>query len=335
MINPEELVHLLGDYEEADSNNYKFCCPQEHPKGSDDSYKLAINKDTGQFQCWVCNFKGSRLSHLYQRLGQKLSVNLHGDIPSAIRDILYGHNEIKKVRALPPSYDQIEIVDEPKWEINVMPPDADPDILAYLHSRKLSNEQIKFFNIQGAYRIHKKSGFISKAVWIPVYYRNNLVFYQFRSIKDKFYFNYLGSKKSYHVLNIDHPYEYSILCEGAFSAFSAGYNGLCAFGKSLSEYQLDLIVQRKDSAVYCVFESDYYHKNIEAAKMLHDAGVPTYITPLPLNFDPNDLSVMTFQDLLSHSILYTGTLENRTAINIAYQRVLTLNKLLRYYTTPS
>lgn len=305
MLALHPLIPLLGDYSEAygDAKNYAFNCPFCFKRIgiADETYKLRISKSTGKWKCFRCDARGSSITHLYERFGETPTYKLV-DFESQLSDLLFPE-DIVDTTPVPE-----ESVGELQMPAEIQPIYEGGNVSEYLAGRKIYKEHIQYYRLQDCF-IKMGQGIV-QSVFYPVYENNQLVFWQSRSVQGKIIRNAAGLKKSEYVFNIDHPFQWSVICEGPTSAIRAGYNGLCTFGKSMSDRQLDLLIQRDDDYYFCAFETDYIEKNIELAKTLHKVlGDRVGIIVLPYGLDAADLSWSEFYEYMKNAVRYRDNLQ--------------------------
>lgn len=119
------------------------------------------------------------------------------------------------------------------------------------------------------------------------------------------YFSAPGWKKSQCVYNLDAAREWplAVLCEGVTDVWRVGEPGICIFGKSLSESQLDQIVGNFES-VAVLLDPDAYilgkHNSVsDGRKTMHKLAArmsSVFKVDLPGNRDPADCTVQVVWD---------------------------------------
>lgn len=90
-----------------------------------------------------------------------------------------------------------------------------------------------------------------------------------------------------------------IICEGVFSAISAGRNAVAIYGKTISQTQLSLILSNEPSRIYVCLDPDARKEAIALCyKLTKVASVPIYDIVMPTGHDPNSLGHNEFMEIL-------------------------------------
>ena len=115
------------------------------------------------------------------------------------------------------------------------------------------------------------------------------------------YLNPPGADKSEIVFNLHRIEKGSpiIVCEGVFSAISAGRNAVAIYGKTISQSQLSLILSNEPSRIYVCLDPDARREAISLCyKLTRVASVPIFDIVMPTGHDPNSLGHNEFMDIL-------------------------------------
>lgn len=118
------------------------------------------------------------------------------------------------------------------------------------------------------------------------------------------YLNPPGADKSEIVFNLHRIEKGSpiIICEGVFSAISAGRNAVAIYGKSISQKQLSLILSNEPSKIYVCLDPDARKEAISLCyKLTRVASVPIYDIVMPKGEDPNSLGHREFMEILERT----------------------------------
>jgi len=309
-VNVYELSALLGDYIEADTENWGFNCPFCINKvGMEDvDHHLVIHKKSGKWQCWRCETANRKLSVLYSLLG----ATLHQGIANFIDNL---DDLLCPAQATTAPDEVVESEQLIKLPLLLTDIQHGDDAYFYLvRFRELIDEQIIYYRLKQCF-IYADNKY-HRSIFIPIYQAGQLVFYQTRSIEGKIMRNSRGRDKRRYVGNIDHEENYSIICEGPISGIRAGMAGVWLLGKDCSDIQLAQLVARNDSCYFCALESDYFQKNLDLAAKLYAAGMSVRVLVLPFGEDPASLSTFEFQKLIADSIPYNKTMESE--MRLAY-----------------
>lgn len=129
-----------------------------------------------------------------------------------------------------------------------------------------------------------------------------------------------GLGKENWVYNIDSLSEggLAIATEGIFSSFACA--GLCTYGKTLSDVQIDKIIARKPMLVLMAYDTDAKSQIENAVKRFRDKGFKRVAgLYLPDDLDPADLGYVKFFGLVSKKLRFlhqTGVLK---LLGLSYQ----------------
>ena len=174
--------------------------------------------------------------------------------------------------------------------------------LNYLHSRKVTDEDIKKFDIRFAY-----SGKYSGRIIVPCCYQGDVVSFVARDVSgnsDRKYLNPIGNKQSDFLFNADSiDSDFVVVVEGVFDAIkiSSACPVVATFGKSLSGRQLSLLNGFREVIFY--WDADAYPQVETYAKKLF----PLCRTVLhPDLRDAGERSVADSLELIKAAALLTG-----------------------------
>jgi hypothetical protein len=246
-----------------------------------------VSYKTLAFHCFKCDASGF--------LGDHIVEYYHPDPKTLLREKLTGQKLIKEDRLfyLPPQR-------------------VRPGMMAfeYLMTRNDINESvIKFYDMRvGGF----DDGKLSFRVVVPNQILDNdkTDIYSARAMHSDMnpkYFISPGADKREIVFNLFRirPGSPIIVTEGVFSAISAGINGVCTFGKILSNSQGHQILAKNPRTIYMAFDSD--------AKDQLDKSIAYFISRghedvraiyLPENQDPSDLGHKQFMDFVKSAVRF-------------------------------
>lgn len=115
------------------------------------------------------------------------------------------------------------------------------------------------------------------------------------------YLNPPGADKNKVVFNLHRIPKGSpiILCEGVFSAISAGRNAVAIYGKTISRDQLSMILSNSPSKLYVCLDPDARREALSLChRLCRTSAVPVYNVELPEGHDPNSLGHGAFMRYL-------------------------------------
>lgn len=249
--------------------------------------KLYVNTSNGIYHCFRCDLKG--------RLRSRVSLS---DIRDKYNlDTLNTRNgrDTDKVLTLIPIFKK---------------PLTEEQIQALKH-RGLSDADIKFYNICGRAEDNRiqipnyMKGIFTDVICAWEYDKSKI------TNKNPKYLNSEGTPKSktlFNIYNLDENINQIILCEGIFNAMTAGKNAVASYGCSLSDRQLELILDKKPKSILIAYDSDEpgVDGSLKVIKMLKNAkyqGIVKYIL-LPKGIDINDLGHDNFINYCnSHEVI--------------------------------
>lgn len=238
----------------------------------------------GLWCCFSCGEKGN-LKQLHERLGGDLSWQEELKMMGAqINPSRYSADMSKKKIGVFPS-------DFRHYSLSNKPP-------GYVLGR-LKWDTITHFKLGNS-----NEGMNRDRCIIPITYRGKAVGFHGRAVKDGIepkYFNSKGFDIKDYVFNYDGCEKGAevIVVEGAFNAMSLWEKGftnvVATFGTKFTPKQVQLIFSLAPESIVVCFDRDS-HKDRpgqKAAVALANVTyqlIPTYIMPLPMDKDPNDLS---------------------------------------------
>jgi predicted RNA-binding Zn-ribbon protein involved in translation (DUF1610 family) len=307
-IRPEELRRIIqtgGVPFRETSSSFLFTCPR-----CSKSNKLAIHKQEGFWACYKCKedgFKGKPeniLSVLYnlpvQTIKEKLynlsSIQLKNFLELDIKD--YWEEEV--------SPDQFDgwVIPEVAYPSYFVGPDSfkfkyGRDYL--LKKRGLNDEIIE------KYGIMYNPGF--KSVVFPVKYQGKLYGWQERGIESSIKMTMKGLERAKCLMfydNLDNS-EHAILSEGPVDALKLQYLGgsVCAMGKSVTDYQLDLI-KSKVNKIYLALDPDAGETTRRLARDLMDSHKVFIMEPPGGKKDFGECSFDECQTAFNRANYFTG-----------------------------
>jgi DNA primase len=255
----EQIVEKLseGNYR-VYGNELRFKCPKssdpkKHPN-ADKSPSFFVNLRTGSFNCFGCGFSGG-----YRKLLRLIGSRYYPEVEELENrmDNLLGRSvsekEVKKEIELPPNLIDAWITVEKKVK----------HVSNYLLKRRVSPKLIRELKL----RICKDFGLLSNAVIYPINYKE-FSFYGARITNEKYsnstpYFYPKDSPKErvlYGIYKWYKKYDSIILVEGIFDYIRLrmyGYeNVVPLFGKYLSEWQVQDLIEFKIRKLYIMLDSD-------------------------------------------------------------------------------
>lgn len=183
----------------------------------------------------------------------------------------------------------------------------DHPAIRYLISRNYDKNLISdMFGVKYCTRPPDDMGIVGNRIIIPVIMRNKLMGWQARSINDyEFpkYFTMPGMKIKSCLYNYDNAAKNDgvIICEGVTDVWRVGDRAIATFGKSVSEYQLKMLIRWKYAIIF--WDSDAEEECRNLSKKL-SRYIPTYILTCSGYKDPGSMPTDLVNRLTSDAILF-------------------------------
>lgn len=291
MLSLSKLSSKYGSYKRVTSNEYevRFNCPYcvKHGKTPDRKYHLYISlvKEVGY--CFRC--------------GQVLTKSDLNSYLSAIP--VYNHDSSLPVEGRKFYIEDLKLVSVFEF----------PSALKFLRYRyeslygfKHLCDFIERYSIQ--VNVDDRYPFIYQRLAIPIYWNNEVVGYQFRSL--------YGEEPKYVTLGVGNFSPKSIVfnydrakfsdrvyvCEGVFDLLPFEEDeAVAVFGKKVTRSVLNLLVSTWSEIIICL-DGDAYQESKELARMLYLSGVENVkIKKLPKDKDPAEVGFVV-KDLPEETI---------------------------------
>lgn len=285
LINIEKIESHFGtDYILTTKHNLAYNCPYcEEKRGkADTDHKFMVDAKTTLYWCFKCHTKGLLI---------KNNVSNSERIVPYLLDYFNVNENINEKN--------IEIENNLLEFKNVIDINTDSVAYEYLKNRKITDEQIIYYNLKNG--INENFG----RIMIPnVLVANWTDFYQGRS--------YLGAKNKYSnpedvdksniVFNLHNQKKNQnkvYIVEGIFSAIRGGKDCLSILGSSVSNVQIERIKKYNFKEIYCCLDGDSAGQlgNKQLANELQkNTDAKIYVVKLPEKEDPADLGEKDFKE---------------------------------------
>ena len=282
-INIDKIIERFGeDYRINTKGNLDYNCPFcESVRGKPDfEHKFVVDVKTTVYNCFKCHTSGIIVKTKYSNSEKIISYLLDYLKPE-------DKNEIELNSTSLISFSDVVSISKNSVAYE------------YLKSRKITDEQILYYNLMNG--INNNLG----RIMIP----NMLVskwtdFYQGRSYlnKEPKYLNPEDVDKSNIVFNLHNQNKYQkriYIVEGVFSAIRAGKDVVCIYGSSISDVQINLIKKYNFGEIYCCLDGDEagtIGNNKMARKLFENTNSDIYVIKLPENEDPADMGENVFKE---------------------------------------
>lgn len=264
-----------------------FKCPScNHHKN-----KLSVNLQTQKYQCWVCGFKGSRVSKIF-----KLR-NASSEDYSQLKEInkLYGFKTTLKTN-LNPEISQLKLPEsfKPLFPYN-------PDIIAakqaweyLIGKRGLTPLDIITFNIG-----YSMTGDYKNMVIFPSYTdEGNLNYYVGRSFKPDSFIKHRQPKGAdKNIIGFDSHINWNlpvVICESPLDAISIKRNAIPLFGKKIHPILMDKILNSPTKEIILALDPDALRNSLHYAEKILSVGKKVYI----MDFEGQDANELGFKNII-------------------------------------
>ena len=295
------LNEVMGAHaKSADGVNYAFRCPACSSPGATKK-KLVIRLDNDHFHCWVCDYRGRRLTSLFRRyfpaaLAKYQSRFLGKKIKSS--DISF------TPEAMTVSLPQNFVLLSTNMQNSI-----DPDIkavISYAHRRGIDDKDMWYFKFgtctTGKYR---------RRLIMPSFDAdgklNYLVARSIDSTNSRKYLNARVPKKDiiFNEINVRWDKELTLL-EGPLDLINANYNAGCLLGSSLTEsYAMFKKIVKNKTPVLLALDPDATTKSHKIARLLSSYGIPTRILGSHDYGDVGEMPRAIFKQLQSDAQLWS------------------------------
>jgi len=298
MVN-NALVYLidsvLGKGKSTSKGNKAYHCPScNHHK-----LKLEINLDETSphfqfYQCWVCGFKGKKLTSLFK----KLEVDFDKV------------NQLKLLVKSSPK-DKVQIVDNKKVKLPdefislVNPPKniSTKHALHYLKNRNITKEDIIKYNIG-----YCEFGKFANMIIIPSYdEKGNLNYFTARNFDKNSSIKYRNPDVSRDIIGLELFINWNtpiILCEGMFDAIAIKRNVIPLLGKTIQNSLMKKIVNSTVQKIYIALDKDAIKQALSFCEELINEGKEVYLVDIN-DKDPSDMGFEKFTNLIQNTLPLT------------------------------
>lgn len=258
-----------------------FKCPKcDHHKK-----KLNINILSGQYHCWVCDFKGRGFISLLKNINApKNYYSYFKNEKTYKKEIVIKDNDIIE---LPSEFCQL---DPNSTSFQSKP------FLNYCNMRKISNLDIMRYNIG-----YCTSGLFKNKLIVPSYDKNQkLNFYCGRSIYESDY-KYQLCNHSKNIIGFESLINFNkqiTIAEGVFDAISIRYNVIPLFGTIMPSYLKLELIKHKPPRVNVVLDNDAYKKSLDICEFFIKNNIPVHLVKLE-GKDPNVIGFEKVWDIIN------------------------------------
>lgn len=298
---------ILGTGKPTSKGNRAYHCPEcKHHK-----LKLEVNLEETSphfqsYQCWVCGFKGKKLTTLFK----KLEIDL---------DKL---NQLKLIVKSTPK-DKVETSDTKKIELPkefislINPPSNNlsaKHALYYLKKRGVTQDDIIKYNIGFC-----EFGKYSNMIVIPSYDANgNLNYFVTRNYDKNSSLKTKNPDVSRDIIGLELFINWNvpiILCEGMFDAMAIKRNVIPLLGKTILPNLMKKLIKSTVNKIYIALDKDAIKQALNFCEQLMNEGKEVYLLNLE-DKDPSDMGFVKFTNLIqtTQPLTFSNLLEKKLQI---------------------
>jgi DNA primase len=298
-MNNDALIFLIDSVlskgKSTSKGNRAYHCPEcKHHK-----LKLEVNLNETSphfqfYQCWVCGFKGKKLSTLFKKL----------EVDS---------NKINQLKLLVKTDSrQVEVVDDKKVElpkefISLISPPLNnlsaKKALHYLKSRGLIKEDIIKYNIG-----YCEFGTFSNMIIIPSYdAEGNINYFTARNFDKNSSIKYRNPDVSRDIIGLELFINWNVpitLCEGMFDAIAIKRNVIPLLGKTIQNSLMKKIINSSVKKIYIALDKDAIKQALNFCEILINEGKEVYLVDLNEK-DPSNMGFEKFTNEIQNTLPLT------------------------------
>jgi DNA primase len=298
-MNNDALIFLIDSVlskgKSTSKGNRAYHCPEcKHHK-----LKLEVNLNETSphfqfYQCWVCGFKGKKLSTLFKKL----------EVDS---------NKINQLKLLVKTDSkQVEVVDDKKVElpkefISLINPPLNnlsaKKALHYLKSRGLIKEDIIKYNIG-----YCEFGTFSNMIIIPSYdAEGNINYFTARNFDKNSSIKYRNPDVSRDIIGLELFINWNVpitLCEGMFDAIAIKRNVIPLLGKTIQNSLMKKIINSSVKKIYIALDKDAIKQALNFCEILINEGKEVYLVDLNEK-DPSNMGFEKFTNEIQNTLPLT------------------------------
>lgn len=287
------LQDLLGEAQDPDATWVYYICPFCAKVGKI-KRKFAINVQSFQWKCWVCQQRGNNLFSLLRKLNK-----------------WHFKQRLFSLKVKKPTQQGKKVVNTLQLPKQFIPLSGGrqfllkPKALKYLRRRNITDYQIRKFNIGVC-----QTGRYQNRIIIPSYDQNgNLNYFTGRSMDKQNQYKYLNPKFQkdkiivfQNMVNWNYPI---IITQGMFDAITVNFNSIPLMGKTLPQKLLQKMLYY-DAHVIVSLDPDAEQAQQKIVKKLNNMGLyQVYYVNLK-DKDPNQMGRINYwKYVLSNKRKYT------------------------------
>jgi DNA primase len=304
------LVYLmdsvLGKGKPTSKGNRSYHCPEcKHHK-----LKLEINLEEHSphfqsYQCWVCGFKGKKLTTLFKKIGAD------SDKVNELRLLVKSTSKETKITVetkkaiLPDEF--ISLINPPTSIIS-------KHALHYLKNRNITREDIIKYNIG-----YCEFGRYANMIIIPSYNsEGNLNYFTARNFNKNTSVKYRNPDVTRDIIGLELFINWNTpitLCEGMFDAIAIKRNVIPLLGKTLQPSLMKKLINSSVNKIYIALDKDAIKQALNFCEQLMNEGKEVYLVDLNEK-DPSDMGFEKFTNLIQNTqpLTFSNLLEKKLQI---------------------
>jgi DNA primase len=305
------LVYLidsvLGRGKPTSKGNRAYHCPEcKHHK-----LKLEVNLEETSphfqsYQCWVCGFKGKKLTTLFKKLEidfdkiEQLKLLVKSSSKEKIETV------VNKKITLPKEF--ISLINPPLNSLSVK------HALHYLKKRGISKEDIIKYNIGFC-----EFGKYANMIIIPSYdIDGNLNYFVTRNYNKNSSLKIKNPDVSRDIIGLELFINWNVpivLCEGMFDAMAIKRNVIPLLGKTILPNLMKKLITSSVQKIYIALDKDAIKQALNFCEQLMNEGKEVYLVDLNEK-DPSDMGFENFTNLIQNTLplTFSNLLEKKLQI---------------------
>jgi hypothetical protein len=304
------LVYLmdsvLGKGKPTSKGNRSYHCPEcKHHK-----LKLEINLEEHSphfqsYQCWVCGFKGKKLTTLFKKIGAD------SDKVNELRLLVKSASKETKITV---ETKKVILPDEFISLINPPASITSKHALHYLKNRNITREDIIKYNIG-----YCEFGRYANMIIIPSYNNEgNLNYFTARNFDKNASVKYRNPDVTRDIIGLELFINWNTpitLCEGMFDAIAIKRNVIPLLGKTLQPSLMKKLINSSVNKIYIALDKDAIKQALNFCEQLMNEGKEVYLVDLNEK-DPSDMGFEKFTNLIQNTqpLTFSNLLEKKLQI---------------------
>jgi DNA primase len=297
---------VLGKGKPTSKGNRAYHCPEcKHHK-----LKLEINLEEHSphfqsYQCWVCGFKGKKLTTLFKKIGAD------SDKVNELRLLVKSASKETKITV---ETKKATLPDEFISLINPPSSISSKHALHYLKNRGITKEDIIKYNIG-----YCEFGRYANMIILPSYNsEGNLNYFTARNFDKNASVKYRNPDVTRDIIGLELFINWNTpitLCEGMFDAIAIKRNVIPLLGKTLQPSLMKKLINSSVNKIYIALDKDAIKQALNFCEQLMNEGKEVYLVDLNEK-DPSDMGFEKFTNLIQNTIplTFSNLLEKKLQI---------------------